>query len=79
LLPWAVIWKRYYNRSPVHRIYAQSTHFEEFPRFMQGVKKVIALDDQRLHWETSFSGKPEAWNATITDLTPDERVAWESS
>ena len=39
---------------------------------MQGVKKVIALDDQRLHWETSFSGKPEAWNATITDLTPDE-------
>ncbi len=46
---------------------------------MQGVKKVIALDDQRLHWETDFSGKPKAWDATITDLTPDERVAWESA
>lgn len=45
---------------------------------MQGVKKVIALDDQRLHWEADFSGKPEAWDKTITDLTPDERIAWES-
>ena len=37
---------------PVHRIYTQWTHFEEFPRFMQGVKKVIALDDR------GFTGKP---------------------
>ena len=45
---------------------------------MQGVKQVILLDDQRLHWETEFTGKKKAWNATITDLTPDERIAWES-
>ena len=45
---------------------------------MQGVKQVILLDDQRLHWETEFTGKKKEWNATITDLTPDERIAWES-
>ena len=45
---------------------------------MQGVKKVILLDDQRLQWETEFSGTLKEWDATITDLTPDQRIAWES-
>jgi hypothetical protein len=33
---------------PVHRIYAQSAHFEEFPRFMQGVKpdERVALESE---------------------------------
>jgi uncharacterized membrane protein len=64
--------------SPIHRVYRQWTRFEDFPRFMQGVKQVILLDDQRLHWETEFSGKKKEWNATITDLTLDEQIAWES-
>jgi uncharacterized membrane protein len=64
--------------SPVHRVYSQWTRFEDFPRFMQGVKRVILLDDQRLQWETDFSGTTKEWYATITDLTPDQRIAWES-
>ena len=64
--------------SPVHRVYSQWTRFEDFPQFMQGVKTVILLDDQRLQWETEFSGTTKEWYATITDLTPDQRIAWES-
>ena len=64
--------------SPVHQVYGQWTRFEDFPHFMQGVKKVILLDDQRLHWETEFTGTTKEWFATITDLTPDQRIAWES-
>ena len=64
--------------SPVHRVYSQWTRFEDFPRFMQGVRRVILLDDQRLQWETEFSGTTKEWYATITDLTPDQRIAWES-
>ena len=64
--------------SPVHQVYSQWTRFEDFPHFMQGVKKVILLDDQRLHWETEFTGTTKEWYATITDLTPDQRIAWES-
>ena len=45
---------------------------------MKGVKKVILLDDQRLQWETEFSGTTKEWYATITDRTPDQRIAWES-
>jgi uncharacterized membrane protein len=33
--------------SPVHQVYSQWTRFEDFPHFMQGVKKVILLDDQQ--------------------------------
>jgi uncharacterized membrane protein len=44
---------------------------------MQGVKQVVMLEDQRLHWETEFTGKKKEWDATITDLTPDKRIAWE--
>ena len=34
--------------------------------------------DQRLQWETEFKGRHNEWYATITDLTPDQRIAWES-
>ena len=64
--------------SPVHQVYREWSRFENFPRFMQGVKKVILLDDQRLQWETEFTGTTKEWYATITDLTPDQRIAWES-
>ena len=35
---------------PVSRAYNQWTQFEEFPRFMGGVKSVTQLDDDRLDW-----------------------------
>ena len=34
---------------PVRMSYNQWTQFEEFPRFMEGVKEVKQLDDTRLH------------------------------
>jgi uncharacterized membrane protein len=64
--------------APLDRVYGQWNRFEEFPRFMQGVRHVIPLDDQRLHWETEFAGKIKEWDAIITDLTPNQRIAWES-
>jgi uncharacterized membrane protein len=63
---------------PLRTVYNQWTQFEEFPRFMKGVKKVIQLDDQRLHWEAEVGGKNKEWDAIITDQIPDHRIAWES-
>ena len=42
---------------PLSTVYNQWTQFEEFPRFMKGVKKVTQLDDQRLHWKAEIGGK----------------------
>jgi uncharacterized membrane protein len=64
---------------PVRTAYNQWTQFEEFPRFMEGVKEVQQMDDRRLRWHAEVGGKEESWNAVITEQTPDQRVAWTST
>jgi uncharacterized membrane protein len=64
---------------PVRTAYNQWTQFEEFPRFMEGVKEVRQLDDKRLHWRAEIGGKEVEWNAEITEQIPDQRVAWTST
>jgi len=61
---------------PVRTAYDQWTQFEEFPRFMAGVKSVTQLDDTHLHWVADIGGVKREWDAEITEQHPDERVAW---
>ena len=63
---------------PVRTAYNQWTQFEEFPKFMEGVKQVKQLDDKHLHWKANIAGKDEEWNAEITEQIPDQRIAWTS-
>ena len=63
---------------PVRTAYNQWTQFEEFPRFMEGVKEVRQQDDTHLHWVAEIAGKQQEWEAEITEQTPDQRVAWTS-
>lgn len=63
---------------PARTAYNQWTQFEEFPKFMEGVKEVRQLDDKRLQWKANIAGKEEEWNAEITEQIPDERIAWTS-
>jgi uncharacterized membrane protein len=61
---------------PVSTAYNQWTQFEEFPRFMEGVEKIIQQDDKRLHWVVEIGGQTREYDATITEQTPDQRIAW---
>ena len=63
---------------PARTAYNQWTQFEDFPKFMEGIKQVKQLDDKRLHWTANIAGKEEEWNAEITEQIPDERIAWTS-
>jgi uncharacterized membrane protein len=63
---------------PVSTAYNQWTQFETFPQFMEGVKEVRQLDDQRLHWRAEVGGKEQEWDARITEQVPDNRIAWTS-
>jgi uncharacterized membrane protein len=64
---------------PVRTAYNQWTQFEEFPRFMEGVKSIRQLDDKRLHWCATVAGKDKEWDAEIMEQVPDERVAWRAT
>src|SRR5262245_57985520 len=64
--------------APREEVYNQWTQFEEFPRFMEGVKEVRQLDDKRLFWRAEISGQEKQWQAEITDQTPNRRIAWKS-
>lgn len=64
---------------PVRTAYDQWTQFEEFPKFMEGVKSVEQVDDRTLQWHASIAGNDETWTAEITDQEPDKKVAWRST
>jgi len=63
---------------PEYTAYAQWTHFEEFPHFMEGVKEVKRLDVKRFHWKAEIAGQDKEWDTEITEQTADQRLAWTS-
>jgi len=66
-------------RQPVRTVYNQWTQFEDFPRFMSGVKEVKQLDDTHVHWHAEIWGKDKEWDAEITQQVPDQVIAWQST
>lgn len=66
-------------RCPVRTVYNQWTQFEEFPKFMTGVKEVRQLDDTHQHWRAEIWGKDKEWDAELVEQVPDQRIAWRST
>lgn len=64
---------------PTTVAYDQWTQFEQFPRFMEGVRAVRQIDPTRLHWDAEVAGHRHEWDAEITEQVPDRVVAWRST
>ena len=64
---------------PVRVAYDQWTQFEEFPRFMDGVKQVQQLNDTTLEWTAEINGVERSWQAEIVEQEPDQAIAWRST
>jgi uncharacterized membrane protein len=63
---------------PVRVAYDQWTQFESFPQFMEGVDRVVQIDDTTLEWTATIAGKTKHWRAEIVEQRPDELVSWRS-
>ena len=64
---------------PVGVVYNQWTQFESFPQFMDGVDRVVQLDDTMLEWTATIAGKTKHWRAEIVEQRPDELISWRST
>jgi uncharacterized membrane protein len=64
---------------PVEVAYDQWTQFESFPKFMDGVKEVVQLDEKTLRWTAQFGPKTEEWEAEITEQVPNKIIAWRTT
>jgi len=65
---------------PVQEAYNQWTMLEEFPKFMHRVSSVQVDDDDRtkVKWGEKIWLWKRQWEAEITEMIPDERIAWRS-
>ena len=65
--------------APVDQVYEFWSNYENFPLFMSHVREVEDLGEGRSHWSVSGpGGVPIEWNATVTQQTPNEVIAWRS-
>jgi len=64
---------------PLRVAYGRWTQFEDFPTFMEGVERVVQVDDKTLRWTANVAGTTKEWTASIVDQTPDTRIAWKST
>jgi len=62
--------------APLHTVYEQLAAFENYPRFMTGVEQVTPIGNQQTHWVMDVDGQRHEFDAQITELSFDERVAW---
>lgn len=61
---------------PLAAAYQQWIRFEEFPRFMEGVREVRQQDEGHLHWRAYRQGRLVEWDSEITERVTDQLIAW---
>ncbi|WP_232344833.1 SRPBCC family protein [Actinoplanes awajinensis] len=62
--------------APLHTVYEQLAAFENYPRFMTGVRQVTTIGADQTHWIMDVDGKRREFDAQIIERSPDERVSW---
>jgi len=62
--------------APLHTVYEQLAAFENYPRFMTGVRQVTPIGNDQTHWIIDVEGRRREFDAQITECSLDERVSW---
>jgi hypothetical protein len=62
--------------APLHTVYEQIAAFENYPRFMTGVRRVTPIGHDQTHWVMDVDGHRREFDAQITERSLDQRVSW---
>jgi len=62
--------------APVARIYEQWSKVEEFPRFMNAVRELRRVEEDRFYWRVERGGKEYESVLQIILRIPERRIAW---
>ncbi|WP_437759774.1 SRPBCC family protein [Sorangium sp. So ce1389] len=66
-------------RAPLREVFLAFIQFESFPLFMSHLREVETLGDGRMRWNAvGPAGIPVSWDAELTQLVPNEVIAWRS-
>lgn len=65
--------------APIDVAYHRWTQFETWPDFMDAVDTVIELGPDRLYWHVTIAGVSREFDTTITELVPNQRIAWRTN
>ena len=52
--------------------------FEEFPRFMDSVRRTKRINGRHLLWDVDIAGRQVVWEARLVELVPEKLMRWES-
>jgi uncharacterized membrane protein len=61
---------------PVKTAYNQWTQFEDWPRFMHRLERVVQRDPSHVAFKTKIWGVSKEFEAEIVEQRPDERIKW---
>jgi uncharacterized membrane protein len=65
--------------APIDHVFAFFTNYENFPRFMSHVREVRDTSGGGSHWVVDGpAGVRVEWDAIVTELVPNEILAWTS-
>ncbi|XYI02661.1 SRPBCC family protein [Sorangium sp. So ce1128] len=65
--------------APIREVFLAFIQFESFPGFMSHLRQVETLGDGRMRWTAAGpAGIAVSWDAELTQLVPNEVVAWRS-
>lgn len=64
--------------APVDEVYGLWAHFPNFPKFMTHVKDVTLKSPTESHWKVELAGIPLEFDAEVTELVDNKRIAWNS-
>lgn len=66
--------------APIERVFELLMDPEKLPRVLDHVLEVKKVDEKHYHWTvTGPAGAPVSWDSEITEIVPNELLAWTSS